>query len=120
MLFAPSGGDPCVVMTAGDGEQEMCFNAFARLANPREPAEAYQEKVISRVRETVVRLRYANKVMPDVKDDIQGPSPCPISLRVVLGARPSLPLASRLQSKDCAGRHGVVADRKENGAWAGG
>jgi len=51
--------------------QEMCFNAFARLANPKEPAEAYQEKVISRVRETVIRLRYANKVMPDVKDDIQ-------------------------------------------------
>jgi hypothetical protein len=75
-------------MTAGDGGQEMCFNAFARLANPKEPAEAYEEKVISRVRETVIRLRYANKVMPDVKDDIQGPSssltaptsapPCPL------------------------------------------
>jgi hypothetical protein len=52
--------------------QEMCFNAFARLANPKEPAEAYEEKVIARVRETVVRLRYANEVMPDVKDDIQG------------------------------------------------
>jgi len=52
--------------------QEMCFNAFARLANPKEPAEAYEEKVIARVKETVVRLRYANEVMPDVKDDIQG------------------------------------------------
>jgi len=51
--------------------QDMCFNAFARLANPKEPVEDYEQKVITRVRETVTRLRYANTVMPDIKDDIQ-------------------------------------------------
>lgn len=51
--------------------QEMCFNAFARLANPKEPVETYEQKIIARVRETVARLRYANTIMPEVKDDIQ-------------------------------------------------
>ena len=47
--------------------QEMCFNAFARLANPKEPVETYEQKIIARVRETVARLRYANTIMPEVK-----------------------------------------------------
>ena len=47
--------------------QDMCFNAFARLANPKEPVETYEQKIIARVRETVARLRYANTIMPDVK-----------------------------------------------------
>ena len=60
------------VRDEGNALQEMCFNAFARLVNAKEPVEAYEQKIIARVRETVQRLRYANTVMPDVKDDIQG------------------------------------------------
>lgn len=51
--------------------QDMVFNAFARLANPNQPVENYEQSVISYVRETVQRLRYANDLMPQVREDIE-------------------------------------------------
>jgi hypothetical protein len=70
--------------------QDMCFNAFARLANPNEPVETYEQKVISYVRETVKRLRYANSVMPEVKDDVTSLSPSRSSCLVLSSPRTCL------------------------------